>query len=60
MQAGPKDSRGTATVQFFDGPHDPLTVFGPLKVLDAIMSVIDGDMPGGGLDLGEVLDKWEE
>jgi hypothetical protein len=60
MQAGPKDTKGTATVQFFDGPHDPLTFFGPLKVLDAKMSVIDGDMGGGGLGLGEVLDKWEE
>ena len=59
-QAGPKDTRGTATVQFFDGPHDPLTFFGPLKVLDAKMSVMDGDMPGGGLGLGEVVDKWEE
>jgi acetoacetate decarboxylase len=60
VQVGPKDSRGTATVQFFDGPHDPLTFFGPLKVLDAKMSVMDGDMPGGGLGLGEVIDKWEE
>ena len=34
MQAGPKDSRGIATVEFFDGPHDPLTLFGPLNVLD--------------------------
>jgi len=29
-------------------------------VLDAKMSVVDGAMGGGGLGLGEVLDKWEE
>jgi acetoacetate decarboxylase len=60
LPAGPKDTKGTATVQFFDGPHDPLTFFGPIKVLDANMKVIDGAMPGGGLGLGEVLSKWEE
>jgi acetoacetate decarboxylase len=58
--AGPKDTKGTAKVQFFDGPHDPLTFFGPIKVLDAKMSIIDGAMGGGGLGLGEVMDKWEE
>jgi acetoacetate decarboxylase len=57
--AGPKDSKGTATVQFFDGPHDPLTFLGPVKVLDAKMSVIEGRMPFG-LGLGEVLSQWEE
>jgi acetoacetate decarboxylase len=60
VPAGPKDTKGTATVQFFDGPHDPLTFFGPIKVLDAKMGFIDGAMPGGGLGLGEVLTKWEE
>jgi acetoacetate decarboxylase len=60
MPAGPKVTRGTATVQFFDGPHDPLKFFGPIKVLDAKATVMDGDMPGGGLGLGEVMDKWEE
>jgi acetoacetate decarboxylase len=60
IPAGPKATKGTATVQFFDGPHDPLTFFGPIKVLDAKMSIIDGAMPGGGLGLGEVLSKWEE
>jgi acetoacetate decarboxylase len=60
IPAGPKDTKGTATVQFFDGPHDPLTFFGPIKVLDAKMTVIDGDMGGGGLGLGEVLSQWEE
>jgi acetoacetate decarboxylase len=60
MPAGPKDTKGTATVQFFDGPHDPLKFFGPIKVLDAKATVMDGDMPGGGLGLGEVMDKWEE
>jgi acetoacetate decarboxylase len=60
VPAGPKDTRGTAAVQFFDGPHDPLTFFGPIKVLDAKAEIMEGDMPGGGLGLGEVLDKWEE
>jgi acetoacetate decarboxylase len=60
VPAGPKDTKGTATVQFFDGPHDPLTFFGPIKVLDAKMTIMDGTMPGGGLGLGEVMDKWAE
>jgi hypothetical protein len=60
VPAGPKDSKGTATVKFFDGPHDPLTFFGPVKVLGAKMSVMDGAMPGGGLGLGEVIYRWEE
>jgi acetoacetate decarboxylase len=60
VPAGPKDTKGTAAVQFFDGPHDPLTFFGPIKVLDAKMSVREGTMPGPGLGLGEVLSKWEE
>jgi acetoacetate decarboxylase len=57
--AGAKDTKGTATVQFFDGPHDPLKFFGPIKVLDAKMTILEGDMPFG-LGLGEVLSKWEE
>jgi acetoacetate decarboxylase len=57
--SGAKDTKGTATVQFFDGPHDPLTFFGPIKVLDAKMSILEGSMPGG-LGLGEVLSQWEE
>jgi acetoacetate decarboxylase len=57
--AGPKDTKGTATVQFFDGPHDPLTFLGPIKVLDAKMSVIEGRMPFG-LGLGEVLSEWKD
>ena len=60
IPAGPKDSKGSATVQFFDGPHDPLTFFGPIKVLDAKMSIMDGAMGGGGLGLGEVVARWEE
>lgn len=55
----PGSTRGTATVQFFDGPHDPLTFLGPTKVLDAKMSVMEGMMPVG-LGLGEVLDEWRE
>jgi acetoacetate decarboxylase len=56
---GSNDTKGTATVRFFDGPHDPLTFFGPTEVLDAKMSITEGDMPGG-LGLGEVLSQWEE
>jgi acetoacetate decarboxylase len=53
------DTRGTATVRFFDGPHDPLTFFGPVKVLDARMSITKGRMIRG-LGLGEVVHQWEE
>jgi acetoacetate decarboxylase len=53
------DTKGTATVQFFDGPHDPLTFFGPVKVLEAKMSIVKGPMLGG-LGLGEVVYQWEE
>ncbi len=60
IPAGPKDSKGFATVRFFDGPHDPLTFLGPTKVLGAKMSIRDGDMGGPGLGLGEVLARWEE
>jgi acetoacetate decarboxylase len=56
----PGDTKGTATVQFFDGPHDPLTFFGPIKVLDAKFSFSKGDMGGPGLGLGDVLAQWEE
>lgn len=55
-----KETRGTATVQFFDGPHDPLTFFGPAKVLDAKMSIIEASPAGGGLGLGEVVHQWDE
>ena len=58
LELSKKENFG-ATVQFFDGPHDPLTFFGPVKVLDAKMSVIEGRMPFG-LGLGEVMDEWEE
>jgi acetoacetate decarboxylase len=58
--SGAKDTKGTATVQFFDGPHDPLTFLGPIKVLDAKMTILEGSMPGGGLGLGDVLSQWEE
>ncbi len=53
------DTKGTASVEFFDGPHDPLTFFGPVKVLDASMSITKGSMLGG-LGLGEVVHQWEE
>jgi len=56
---GPKDTKGTATVQFFDGPHDPLTFLGPIKVLDAKMTVLEGSMPFG-LGLGDVLSEWKD
>jgi len=58
-QTGVNDTKGFATVQFFDGPHDPLTFLGPIKVLDAKMSIMEGEMPMG-LGLGEVLYQWEE
>jgi acetoacetate decarboxylase len=53
------DTRGTAKVQFFDGPHDPLTFFGPVKVLEARLSITKGAM-AGGLGLGEVVHQWDE
>jgi acetoacetate decarboxylase len=53
------DTRGTATVRFFDGPHDPLTFFGPVNVLDARMSITRGRMVGG-LGLGDVVHQWVE
>ncbi len=54
-----KETKGVATVQFFDGPHDPLTFFGPVKVLDAKMSITEAS-PTGGLGLGDVVYQWEE
>jgi hypothetical protein len=60
VPARPNDTKGTATVQFFDGPHDPLTFLGPTKVLDAKATVMEGSMGGPGLGLGEVMDKWQE
>lgn len=56
---GSKNTKGTATVQFFDGPHDPLTFLGPIKVLDAKMSTHEGPA-AGGLGLGEVIYEWKE
>jgi acetoacetate decarboxylase len=56
---GAKETKGFATVQFFDGPHDPLKFLGPIKVLDAKMSITEGSMTGG-LGLGEVVYQWEE
>ena len=52
-------TQGMATVQFFDGPHDPLTFFGPVEVLGAKMSITKGPMTGG-LGLGEVVYEWKE
>jgi acetoacetate decarboxylase len=57
--ANTTETKGTATVKFFDGPHDPLTFFGPIKVLDAKMSITKGSM-AGGLGLGEVVYEWKE
>ena len=53
------NTKGSATVQFFDGPHDPLAFFGPVKVLDAKMRIAEGQMVGG-LGLGEVVYEWKE
>ena len=57
-QSNVTSTTGTATVQFFDGPWDPLTIFGPVKVLDAKMTFTPGRMQGG-LGVGDVLDQWE-
>jgi acetoacetate decarboxylase len=57
--AGTKSTKGTAKVQFFDTPHDPLTFLGPVNVLDAKMTIMEGPMKGG-LGLGEVIYQWEE
>jgi acetoacetate decarboxylase len=51
------ETKGTAKVKFFDGPHDPLTFFGPVKVLGAKMGITKGPMLGG-LGLGEVVYQW--
>jgi hypothetical protein len=51
------NTKGTATVRFYDGPHDKLTFFGPVEVLDAKMSIFEGPMTGG-LGLGEVVYEW--
>jgi acetoacetate decarboxylase len=56
----PKGTRGFATVKFFDGPHDPLTFFGPIKVLDAKMSITEASSTDPGLGLGEVVYEWKE
>ena len=58
-QRNTTSTTGVATVQFFDGPNDPLTFLGPVKVLDAKMSAMEGSMPGG-LSVGDLLDQWEE
>jgi len=53
------NTKGFATVQFFDGPHDRLTFFGPINVLDARMSITKGPMTDG-LGLGDVVYQWED
>ena len=53
MPPAPKGTKGFATVKFFDGPHDPLTFFGPIKVLDAKMSIIEASPQTAGLGLGK-------
>jgi hypothetical protein len=55
-----KGTKGQATVKFFDGPHDPLTFFGPIKVLDAKMSITEPSSTDPGLGLGEVVYEWKE
>jgi hypothetical protein len=59
VPAGAKDTKGSATVQFFDGPHDSLTFLGLVKVLDAKVRILKGQMPGR-LGLGEAPSNWEE
>lgn len=60
MPLAPKGTKGFATVKFFDGPHDPLTFFGPIKVLDAKMSIMEASPTDPGLGLGEVVYEWKE
>jgi len=60
MPLASKGTKGSATVKFFDGPHDPLTFFGPIKVLDAKMSITEASSPDTGLGLGEVVYEWKE
>jgi acetoacetate decarboxylase len=60
MPLAPKGTKGFATVKFFDGPHDPLTFFGPVKVLDAKMSITEPSSTDSGLGLGEVVYEWKE
>ncbi|MBN1567150.1 MAG: acetoacetate decarboxylase family protein [Acidobacteria bacterium] len=55
-----KETKGTATVKFFDGPHDPLTFFGPIKVLDAKMSITEPSSKDGDPGLGELIYEWKE
>ncbi len=57
---GSKNSKGSATVKFFDAPYDPLTFLGPIKVLDAKMRSSEGSTGGGGLGLGDVIYEWKE
>ncbi len=60
MPTAAKGTKGFATVKFFDGPHDPLTFFGPVKVLDAKMSTTEPSSTDRGLGLGEVVYEWKE
>lgn len=60
MPLASKGTKGFATVKFFDGPHDPLTFFGPIKVLDAKMSIMEASSTDAGLGLGEVVYEWKE
>jgi len=60
LPPAPKGTKGSATVKFFDGPHDPLTFFGPIKVLDAKMSITEASPTDPGLGLGEVVYEWKE
>jgi acetoacetate decarboxylase len=60
LPPAPKGTKGFATVKFFDGPHDPLTFFGPIKVLDAKMSTTEPSPTDRGLGLGEVVYEWKE
>jgi acetoacetate decarboxylase len=60
MPLASKGTKGFATVKFFDGPHDPLTFFGPVKVLDAKMSIMEASSTDAGLGLGDVVYEWKE
>jgi acetoacetate decarboxylase len=60
LPPAPMGTKGSATVKFFDGPHDPLTFFGPIKVLDAKMNITEASSTDPGLGLGEVVYEWKE
>ena len=58
-EGGDHEHKGFRHGSVLRRPPRPLTFFGPVKVLDAKMSITKGTMTGG-LGLGEVVYQWEE